>query len=485
MSRLPFLLLAFFLLPNAVVSAPREFTSSNGVKITAEVISVENGSATIRRSDGKSFTIPVTRFSQEDQDFLTNWKPAGATPAAASSDWFQWRGPNRDGVSTETGLDLEWGEAGPELAWKSSGMGSGYSSVSIWEGHLYTLGDREGGCKLICVNLENGEVVWTAETGGGGDSNGTPTVDPASGLVFGVSKGGDLLAADAKTGEVKWKKNYGADFGGSMMSQWGYSESPLVDGDLLICTPGAPDALLAALDKMTGEVVWKTDVSGEDLGNAGKDGAGYGSVVISNGGGVKHYVQMVGRGLVGVSAENGELLWNYNRIANGTANVPTPIISGDYVFGSSGYNDGGSALLRLRKSGSNGVSVKEEYYLANTELQNHHGGMILLDGHVYLGEGHNNGFPQCIELESGKVKWDKQRGAGTGSAAIAYADGHLFFRYEDHTMALIEASPDEYRLKSSFRLASSNGKSWPQPVIHQGRLYLRDQDELLCYDIGG
>ena len=402
-----------------------------------------------------------------------------------NSDWYQWRGPNRDGISAEKNLDLNWSSSGPAVLWRVKGMGKGYSSVSISNGKLITMGEKGGRSLLIARSLEDGSELWEAETGGGGNPNCTPTIDPESGLAFGLSRDGAFVCTRLNSGEVVWKTHFEKDFGGKMMSGWGYSESPLIDGDRLICTPGATEGLMAALDKKTGKVIWKTDVSGRDLGRSGGNGAAYGSPVISKGGGVKQYVQLAGKGLIGVAADDGRLLWNYNRIANGTANVPTPIISGHHVFGSTGYGDGGSVLLKLESDGSKGVKATELYYKSNRELQNHHGGMVLVGDHLFLGHGHNNGFPQCVELKSGKVLWEQQRGAGGGSAAIVYADGHLFFRYEDHTLALIEATPDSYKLKASFKIASSNGKSWAHPVIHKGRLYLRDQDELLCYDLGG
>lgn len=461
----------------------REFTSSSGVKIVATVLDVSDGKATIQREDGRKFTAPLSLFSPEDQEFFKNWKPA-ASPTGTSSDWYQWRGPERNAISTESGLLSEWPESGPELLWRNRGLGAGMSSLVISGDHFFTMGQVNGSAMILCRKLEDGSEVWSTAIGSD-EPNCTPTVDPESGLVYGLTKKGELACVNIETGEIVWSKDYTSDFGGKMMSTWGYSESPLVDGDKLICTPGGDEALLAALDKKTGETIWMTRAPDGDLGSAGKAGAGYGSIVISHGAGVKQYVQLVGRGLVSVSAEDGRLLWNYNRIANGTANVPTPIVSGDFVFGSSGYNDGGSALLELRKRGNTGVSATEKYYKDNRELQNHHGGMILVGEHIYMGHGHNNGFPVCVELESGDPTWEIDRGPGSGSAAIVYADGHLYFRYQDHKMALFEANPDELKLKGTFQIASSNKQSWPHPVIQDGKLYLRDQDEILCYDIKG
>lgn len=406
-------------------------------------------------------------------------------PAVASApDWPQWRGPKGDGISPEKGLLKEWPSDGPPLAWRTKGVGSGMSSISIANGRIYTLGkrNRDGaqGVYVTALNLADGSEAWATAitTGGGPNPNGTPTVDGK--LLFAIGNNGDLACLETDTGKLVWKQSFTADFGGKCMSGWGYSESPLVDGDHLIVVPGAPDAGIAALNKKTGAVVWKSEIP--DIGRAGKDGAGYTGVVISQGAGVKQYVTLTGRGLVGVRASDGKFLWGYNRIANGTADIPTPIVKGDYVFGSSGYGDGGTALVKLVKAGD-GVKAEEVYYLKAGELQNHHGGMILLGDHVYMGHGHNNGFPTCVELMTGKVVWGKERGPGSGSAAIVMADGHLYFRYEDAVMALIEATPKGYNLKSSFTLASKNGKSWPHPVIHNGKLYLRDQDTLLCYHV--
>lgn len=405
-------------------------------------------------------------------------KPEVPVGLGDHGDWPQWRGPHRDGISSETGLLGEWTEEGPPLTWQVKGLGKGYSSVSIAGGKIFTMGRRGQAEMLMSLDAKNGHELWATEIGSGDHSNCTPTVD--GDLVFGVGLKGDLVCVEAATGKLVWKKNYGQDFGGSMMSGWGYSESPLVDGNKLICTPGAKDAMIAALDKRTGDVLWKAPQP-DDIGKKGKDGAGYSSVVISTGAGVRQYIQLVGRGLISVEADTGKVLWTYNRVANGTANIPTPIVDGDYVFCSSGYQTG-AALLKLNRAAS-GVVVEEVYFLNAQEMQNHHGGMILLDGHIYCGHGHNQGFPLCIEMLSGKDDWRPGRGAGEGSAAISYADDRLYFRYQNGVMALIEATPKEYVLKGSFKIPSGGGPSWPHPAIAQGHLYLRDQDTLFCYDI--
>jgi len=473
----------------------REWTDVTGRHRTqATYVSSDGKAVTLRREDGKMVQLSLDRLSREDQAYVLRMlRPAVRPKTRPSSDfpdikvaavdtepsWAQWRGENRDGISQETGLLKTWPAEGPPVAWQSSGLGGGYSSVAIADGRMVTMGKFGNETRLIAIRLNDGSKIWDVAVGGGDAPNCTPTIDGDS--VYGLSHGGDLICVEFATGKEVWRKNFPKDFGGQMMSVWGYSESPLVDGDRLIVTPGAADAALAALDKRTGELIWKSALP-PNPGPSGKDGAAYSSIVIGNGGGVRQYVQLIGRGVIGVEAETGRFLWGYNRVANTTANVPTPIVSGDLVFCSSGYDDGGSALLRL--TGNRGqVAMQEVWYKTNRELQNHHGGMILIGDHVYMGHGHNNGFPVCFDLKTGRDLWRPGRGPGSGSAAVVYADGHLYFRYENGTMALIEANPRKYELKGKFEIAINNGKSWAHPVVFNGRLYLRDQDELICYDI--
>jgi outer membrane protein assembly factor BamB len=394
-----------------------------------------------------------------------------------ADDWPQWRGPHRDGVCTEKGLLDSWSKKAPPLAWQVDGLGSGYSSVAIAGDRIYTMGKRKKGAELIALELATGKEMW-ATVVGGGEPNCTPTVD--GDLVYALGRDGDLLCAEAATGKEVWRKKFGTDFGGHMMSGWGYSESPLIDGDHLVCTPGGKKAMIAALDKKTGKTIWTSPMP-DDVGRAGRDGAAYSSIVVSEAGNVRQYIQLTGRGIISVAAEDGKPLWWYNRIANGTANIPTPIVKDDYVFCSSGYGTG-AALLQVVKKGDD-LAVKELYFLPANVMQNHHGGMVRVGDFIYCGNGHNEGFPLCLEMLTGKVTWNRVRGAGTGSAAVVYADGNLYFRYQDGTMALIEANPQAYKLKGSFRLASVKGASWPHPVISGGKLYLRDQTTLMCYDV--
>jgi outer membrane protein assembly factor BamB len=407
--------------------------------------------------------------------------------AAAAADWPQFRGPNRDNICTETGLLQSWPEGGPKLLWETTGLGTGYSSVSIADGKLYTMGDikvesKDAQC-VIAIDLATHEKLWTTKVGPihkdeRGGPRSIPTVD--GGFVYAVGTSGDLVCIDAATGGIQWSKNFQKDLGGGDNPTWKYSESPLIDGSKVLCTPGGHKAVMAALNKKTGDVIWSCSMP--DIGPNGKDEAGYSSIVISHGAGVKQYVQLTNEGLVSVSTE-GKFLWGYNKIANRVANIPTPLVFGDYVFCSTSYNTG-AALLKLL-SAENGIGVEEVYFLNPKSFQNTHGGFVKVGDYIYGGSGHNLGQPTCLDVRTGKVMWQPKQ-PGEGSATVLYADGNLIFRYQDDLISLIEANPQKYNLKSTFKLPKREGairEGWSYPVISDGRLYLRHADVLMVYDV--
>jgi outer membrane protein assembly factor BamB len=400
---------------------------------------------------------------------------AGDTDRSAA-DWPQWRGPHRDGVAEEKGLLQRWEPQGPPLTWKTSGLGEGYASVAIADGKIFTMGKRKNAVFVMARDAGDGHELWATPMGGsGGDPpSSTPTVD--GDRVYVVGAQGDLVCLKAADGKKVWHKSFVKDFGGSIPT-WKFCESPLVDGDKLVCTPGGAKATMVALDKKTGKLIWKCAVPG----GAGS-GSGYSSIVISEAAGVRQYVQLMGAGTgcIGVAANDGKFLWNYPRVSNGTASIPTPIVHSDYVFCSSGYGTG-SALLKLSRSGS-GVKADEVYFLGPSKLQNHHGGLVLVGDYVYGGQGDNNGIPICVEMKTGKVMWES-RGPGSGSAAVVYADGQLYFRYQDGLVALIAASPDGYKLNGTCKIPEVPRESWTHPVVAGGKLYLREQDNLFVYDV--
>ncbi|MBM4041171.1 MAG: polyvinylalcohol dehydrogenase, partial [Planctomycetes bacterium] len=312
--------------------------------------------------------------------------------AAFGADWPHFRGPNSDGICTETGLLKEWPAEGPKLLWTATGFGRGYSSTSIVAGRLYTMGDIRGddgteAGHIIALDLATQKILWKTRVSAPHPDGGprcTPTFD--GGLLYALSPHGDLACVQAADGKEVWRKDFARDFGGKMMSQWRFSESPLVDGDNLICTPGGPDAVMVALNKKTGESVWKCAMP--NIGGKGNPGAGYSSIVIGNGAGVKQYVQTIGKGCIGVAAKDGKFLWGYNKIANGVANIPTPVVDGDYVFCSTAYKTG-AALLKLLATGDGGVKAEEVYFIDFEKFQNHHGGMVKVGDHIYGGSGQN------------------------------------------------------------------------------------------------
>ncbi len=414
----------------------------------------------------------------------------GMLTAGACADWPCFRGPKQNAICAETGLLKEWPVGGPKLLWKMDGTGKGYSSVSIAGQRLFTMGDlpvpNEDDLRrkpvdrqfVIAVNLETREIAWKTEIGPPhkDGSRCTPTIDERRAFALGTA--GDIICVATDTGETVWSGNLEKDFGGKMMSGWRWSESPLIDGEKVLFTPGVKSAAIVALNKRTGELIWKTEMP--DLGPKGKDGAGYSSMLVSEGCGVRQYVQLLGRGVVGVDAHTGKFLWGYNRVANGVANITTPVVSGDYVFASTQYSTG-SACLKLEHKGDD-ITAEEMYWLSDKEFQNHHGGVILVGGHLYGGTNKNGGPPTCIELKSGKILW-QEKAPARGSAAYLYADGRFIVRYDSGLVTLVEATPAGHRIVSRFTPEKPDGPAWPHPVINAGKLYLRHNDLLMCYDV--
>lgn len=393
-----------------------------------------------------------------------------STLALTAADWPQWRGAKRDGHSPETALLREWPPDGPTLAWKTNGVGAGYSSVSVAAGKIYTMGDRGDSSFVHALSLA-GKPLWSAKVGkpgGGGGYPGprsTPTVDAER--VYALGQYGDLVCVEAASGKEVWRKNLVKDFGGEV-GGWGYSESPLIDGEQLICTPGGRQGTLLALNKRTGAKTWQS--------YQWMDAAEYASIIAAPIDGKRHYIQLTGESIGGVAAESGKLLWRATRKGS-TAIIPTPVVQNDLVFVTSGYGVG----CNLFRVTSSGAAFKAEQVYANKNMVNHHGGVVLVGQHLY-GYSDGKGWV-CMKLENGEMVWsDKALGKGS----ISSADGHLYLRNEGSrgTVVLIEATPDGYREKGRFdQPERSDKEAWPHPVIADGRLYLRDQDKLFCYDI--
>lgn len=399
--------------------------------------------------------------------------------------WPSFRGADRTGVAPDRGLLQTWPSEGPKLLWDAAGAGRGYASLAIAGGRIYTLGDgpSTGEDKdefLIAMDQTNGKPVWQTKTGpawnsGAPDwqgSRSTPTVD--GDRVYVITPHGVLICCESATGKEVWRKDLAKEFEGKKGDGWGYSESVLIDGDHLICTPGGPKNTMVALNKKTGETKW-TSSRAEDRG------AGHASAVISQVGDTKVYVQTTASGAMGVRATDGKLLWTYD-IDKTTAVIPTPIVRGDMVFFAAGYRRGG-ALLKQVPAGGGEVKVEEQYGI-KPELANKHGGIVLVGEHLF-GDSDDQGIPFCADMKTGKVVW-KERGTGRGSASVAAADGCLYIHYTDGTMALVEANPDGFKEKGAFKVPGSGMRpSWSHPVILDGKLYLRENDRILCYSLKG
>lgn len=384
--------------------------------------------------------------------------------SATAADWPQWRGSNRDGISSETGLLTSWPSGGPKIVWRISGLGVGYSSFSIVDGRMYTQGQRGKQEFVLALDVKTGNKLWKTvtsrdfENDRGSGPRGTPTFD--NGKLYAMTGEGTVVCLDAATGKIVWQIDSVKKFGGSV-PHWGYSESPLIDGDRVIVMPGGRGASLVSLDKRTGEVQWKT----------GDDHAGYSSAILADVGGAKQVIVLSSQSAFGVQESTGELLWRYGKIANNVANIATPIYHDGAVFLSSAY-DTGCALLKLNPKG-----MQEVYF--NRDMMNHYSTSVLLDGVLY---GYSNALLVAMDFKTGKQLW-RNRSVGKGS--VTYADKHLYALGEDGVVGLIEVSPTAYKEISRFEYQKGSLPSWSPLVISDGRMYLRDQDNLTSYDIKG
>ena len=399
--------------------------------------------------------------------------------SASANDWPQWRGPQRDGISQEKGLLKEWPKDGPKLQWKVTDVGSGYSTPAVVGGRLYLLGNDGVENEFVeALDAKDGKRIWQKHIGKVGKpkqqpnfpaARSTPTVEGE--VLYALGSDGDLACIEISNGNVRWQKNLQTDFHGTA-GIWAYSESPLVDGGTLICTPGGAEATLVALNKKNGEVIWKCAVPGGDP-------AAYASAIVVETGGVKQYVQLLQKGLVGVEAKSGKFLWRFEKpTSRFNANIPTPVASDSFIYAASAGTGGG--LVRLKSEGG-GIQAEQVYFEA--KLPTAIGGAIKIGEYLY---GTTAQAMLCIEFATGKVKWEER---ALGAASLCYADGRLYLHGENGEAALVEPSPESYRSKGNFtppdEPTHSNPmeKAWAYPVVSNGRLYLRDHNLLWCYDV--
>jgi len=389
-----------------------------------------------------------------------------ALSSRALDDWPQWRGPRRDGVSAERGLLKEWPAGGPPLAWRVQGAGDGYSSFAVAGGRLFTLGARGNTEYVLAFDAASGKRIWEVAHGRrfsndrGDGPRATPTVDGDRVYAFGAS--GDLTVLEAATGKVVWNANVLSRFGGSNIS-WGLSESPLVLSDRILVNAGGRGASIVALRKTDGSLIWRSQ----------SDEPGYSSAVLQEVGGIRQAIFFTGERALGVDVNDGRLLWSYNRVANRTANIATPIVRGNHVFLSSDYGTG-AALLAITADGAR-INAREVYF--TNEMRNHHASSVLVGEHLY---GFSSTILTAMHFETGRQVW-RDRSVGKGS--LIFADDRLYLFSENGVVGLAEANPAGYREHGRFQIRTGNLPTWSHPVVSGGRLFLRDQDTIYAYDV--
>jgi len=385
-----------------------------------------------------------------------------ACTLAWAADWPQWRGPNRDGISPETGLLDSWPKGGPPLLWKTQGLGEGYASAAVSGGRLYIQSQQGNEEFLLAYDSGTGKPIWRAQTGRqfresrGYGPRGTPSI--AGDRLYALAADGMLVCLETATGKRIWGFNIVDRFHGQVL-HWGISESPLVDGDRVIVTPGGAGAAVVALDKMNGKVLWTSQ----------SDQAGYSSPMAFDSGGSRKVVVFTGEAAIGLDFNSGRLLWRYDKVANRTADIATPIVHDGEVFLSSDYGTG-CALLKVSANGAS-----EVYF--NRDMRNHYSTSVLVGDYLY---GFSSSILTAMKFQTGEVAWH-DRSVGKGS--LIYADRHLYCLGEEGVVGLVEATPAGYRETSRFEIPKGGFPTWSQPVIADGKLYLREQDNLYCYNI--
>ena len=399
--------------------------------------------------------------------------------SVAANDWPQWRGPQRNGISRETGLLKEWPKDGPKLLWKVTAAGRGYATPAVVGERLYLLGNDGLDDEFVqALDVKDGKRVWQTRLGKVGNpqqqpnfpaARSTPTVERE--FLYALGSDGDLTCVELDTGKVRWQKNLRTDFGGKP-GNWAYSESPLIDGDSLLCTPGGSTATLLALNKNTGEVIWKRALPEGDE-------AAYASAIIVEVGGVKQYVQLLQKGLVGAEAKTGRFLWRYGKpVSRYGANIPTPLTSDGYIYSAAAGTGGGVVKLKVNEG-----SVEPEQVYFESKFPTAIGGAVKIGDFLY---GTTAEALLCAEFATGQVKWEDR---ALGAASLCYADGRLYLHGENGEVALVEPGPESYRQRGRFtppdqpKHANEMEKAWAYPVVANGQLYIRDHGVLWCYDV--
>ena len=458
--------------------------AASGKKIEAEFVSSADGNVTIKMSNGQNATVPLSALSEEDQEWVAGQAGGSSAGASADGDWARWRGPDQSNVSSESGLMKKWPSSGPEKVWTFDKAGLGYSSMIVVDGTLYTVGVRGADAMAIAVDAQTGEEKWSTKfgeddaqgynAGWGNGTRSTPTYD--DGMIYVVGVKGEIACLNAEDGKLEWSKHLVEDFGGKA-GGWGFAESPLVDGDLVVVAPGGNDAGIVALDKKTGATKWKADEV-----KPGK--AEYASILAVDYNDVRQYVRFFEQEVVSVAAEDGKVLWTVAWPRGATAVIPTPIFKDGYLYITSGYK-AGSKLAKIGPDNEVEVVWDDEEV-----MMVHHGGVVEIDDHVYGFSDTREGGLVCQDFMTGKKVWNQREMPSMAKGAVFAADGMLYCLSEnDGMVTLVEATPKGYSAKGQFKLEPQSdqrhvkGKIWSHPLVIGGKLYLRDQELIHCYDV--
>ncbi len=478
------------LLFGAPQSDARTWTQAEtGRKIEADFVRLE-GDLVVLSMNGQLAKVPLAQLSEEDQAFVEETKAAsggdaeGGGQAAVNNgtDWPQWRGADRSNIAPADGIMKEWPDGGPKQLWVYEDAGMGYSSFSVVGGKLFTMGTRGEDVFVICVNTADGSEVWSTKiseddqkgysAGWGHGPRSTPTYD--NGKLYALGPKGTLACLSAEDGSKQWSKNLASDFGGKA-GGWGFAESPLVDGDKVVVAPGGQDAGIVAFNKETGATLWKA----EDV-KPGK--AEYASIVPVEMNGKRQYLRLFEQELVSVDAESGDLLWK-TEWPGRTAVIPTPIVDGNEVYITSGYGVG-CKLVKV------GAENNAEDVWDNKEMKNHHGGVVKIGDHLY---GFSDGAGLiCQEWATGEMVWnEKGQGKLIKGAVHAVGDQLICLNEDDGTVTLVDATPKGFEMHGQFQLQPQSenrnpkGKVWTHPIVVDGKLFLRDQEYIVAYDVKG
>ncbi|SRR6266542_1875381 len=396
-----------------------------------------------------------------------------------ANDWPQWRGPQRSGVSQESGLLQGWPKDGPPLLWRVTEAGSGYATPAVVGDRLYLLGnDGLDNESVRALAVKDGKLIWSARLGKVGNpqqdpnfpaARSTPTVEGE--WLYALGSDGDLACLEVATGKIRWHKNLRTDFAGKP-GTWAYSESPLLDGDAVVCTPGGSEATLVALNKKTGAVIWKCALPEGDE-------AAYASAILVEASGIKQCVQLLQKGLVGVEAKTGKFLWRYGKaVSRYGANIPTPLASDGYIYTAAAGTGGGLVKLKV-----DGGKVEAEQVYFGSAFPTAIGGTVKIGNFLY---GTTAQSLVCLEFTTGQLKWQQR---AVAPASLCYVDGHLYLHGENGDVALVEPSPESYREKGRFtpldqpKRSNQMEKAWAYPVVANGQLYIRDHGSLWCYNL--